>query len=307
MGNPLDKKSVSLKIWLGFVVGSIAMLGLVYWIFANLDLGKYLLYSLGACAILYFITEIFKATPAYKYKMSAVLIMLLILVCFYFYYGQMLTSMNLYAIKLMDDQLLGFIPIRPEANTAFNPLWCFVLGAPVVYVYDWLERKGISPSIPTKFAAAFLFTATAFGLLALSTYALNEEGKIAADWIMWVHFFQSIAELIVGALGAVFIFEMVPRYLSAFAIGMRSVTLSLSGILAAVISTKIALPKDLELTADVVQTVYTSYFTQLAVFAVVMAVITLLLSKVIGKLVAKGEALEKEEAEAEALRPVTVN
>ena len=294
-GNKLDKKPVSLKIWVLFAAGSLCMLGLVYWVFANLDQGKYLLYMLGAGAIGYFIVEIFKASPAYRYKMSAVLIMLFILICFYFYYGQMSTSMNLYAIKLMGDSLFGVIPIRPEANAAFNPLWCFVLGAPVVYVYAWLEKKGISLSIPTKFAAAFMFTATAFGLLALSTYAMDETGKIAADWIMWVHFFQSLAELIVGALGAGFVFEMVPRYLSAFAIGVRSVTLSLSGILAAVISTRIALPKDLELTAEVVQGVYSSYFINLALFAVVMAVITLGLSKVIGALVAKGEALEKQE------------
>ncbi len=304
VGNDLDKRPVSLTVWAGFIAGSIAMLGLVYWVFANLDQGKYLLYSLGGCAILYFVFEIFRATTAYKYKMCAVLITLFILICFYFYYGQMTTSMNIYAINLMSDQLLGFIPIRPEANAAFNPLWCFVLGAPVIYVYSWLEQKGISPSIPTKFAAAFMFSATAFGLLALSTQNLNESGKIAADWILWVHFFQSLAELIVGALGAGFIFEMVPRYLSAFAIGLRSVTLSLSGILAAVISTKIALPKDQVLTPEIIEGVYTGYFTNLALFAVVMAIVTLLLSKLIGKLIARGEALERE---AETLKPATVN
>lgn len=295
VGNDLDRKSVSLKVWLGFLVASVVMLGLVYWVFANLDEGKYFLYGLGGCAIGYFIFEIFRASMAYKYKMCAVLVTLFILICFYFYYGQMTTSMNIYAINLMGDQLFGFIPIRPEANAAFNPLWCFVLGAPVVYAYAWLDERGISPSIPTKFAVAFLFSATAFGLLALSTTALNEEGKIAADWVLWVHFFQSLAELIVGALGVGFIFEMVPKHLSAFAIGLRSVTLSLSGILAAVISTKIALPKDQVLTPEIVQGVYTGYFTQLALFAVLMAVVTLLLSKVIARLVAKGERLENED------------
>ncbi len=279
------------------------MLGLVYWVFANLDEGKYFLYSLGGCAILYFIVEMFKATTAYKYKMGAVLITLFILICFYFYYGQMTTSMNIYAINLMGEHLLGFIPIRPEANAAFNPLWCFVLGAPVIYIYSWLDKKGISPSIPTKFAAAFLFSATAFALLALSTQHVDGQGKIAADWILWVHFFQSLAELIVGALGAGFIFEMVPRYLSAFAIGLRSVTLSLSGILAAVISTKIALPKDQVLTPEIIDGVYAGYFTNLAIFAVVMAIVTLLLSRLIGKLIARGEALEQEAQ----LDPATAN
>lgn len=296
VGNDIDRRSVSLKTWVCFVVGSAAMLGLVFWVFSNLDAGKYLLYALGACAIMYFIYEITRATPAFKYKMCGVLIIIFIMIVFYFYYGQMLTSMNIYAINLMGDQIMGFIPIRPESNAAFNPLWCFILGAPVIYIYAWLEKKGFSPSIPTKFAAAFVFSATAFGLLGLSTSFVGENGKIAADWILWVHFFQSLAELIVGALGAGFIFEMVPRYLSAFAIGLRSVALSLSGILAAVISTKIALPKDQVLTPEIIDSVYASYFYNLAGLAVVMAFVTLLLSKVITKLIRKGEELEQQES-----------
>lgn len=302
VGNDIDRRSVSMKVWAAFVLGSAIMLGLVFWVFSNLNEGKYLLYALGAGAIGYFIYEITRATTAFKYKMCGVLILIFIMIVFYFYYGQMLTSMNIYAINLMGDHLFGLIPIRPESNAAFNPLWCFVLGGPVIFIYGWLERKGISPSIPTKFAAAFIFSAIAFSLLGLSTNFVGDNGKISADWILWVHFFQSLAELIVGALGAGFIFEMVPRYLSAFSIGLRSVALSLSGILAAVISTKIALPKDVELTQDIIESVYASYFFNLAVLAVVMAFVTLALSKVINKLIRKGEELEKEE-EAKSLTP----
>ncbi len=294
VGNNIDQKPVSLMVWLGFAVISMAMLVLVYWIFANLDAGKYLLYSLGGLAIAYFIFEITRTTTAYKFKMCGVLIAIFILITFYFYYGQMNTSMNIYAINLMDSQIFGFIPFKPESNSAFNPFWCFVMGGPVIYAYAWLEKKGFSPSIPTKFAIAFVFTAIAFTVLWLSTSHVGANGKIAAEWIISVHFFQSIAELIVGALGAGFIFEMVPRHLSAFAIGLRSVALSLSGILAAVISTRIALPKDQVLTQEVIEGVYSSYFFNLAMLAIVMALITLVLSKVISKLIAKGEALEKE-------------
>ncbi|MGF1684688.1 peptide MFS transporter [Photobacterium minamisatsumaniensis] len=298
-GNDIDRRSVSLKVWVIFFAGSIVMLGLVFWVFSNLDAGKYLLYALGFSAIGYFVFEITRATKAFQYKMLAVLIMIFIMIVFYFYYGQMLTSMNIYAINLMGDSLLGFIPIRPESNAAFNPLWCFVLGGPVIFIYGWLERKGFNPSIPTKFSAAFLFSAISFSLLGLSTNFVGESGKISADWILWVHFFQSLAELIVGALGAGFIFEMVPRYLSAFAIGLRSVALSLSGILAAVISTRIALPKDQVLTQDIIENVYASYFFNLAIMAVVMVFVTLALSKVITNLVRKGEELEQQNKDAE--------
>ena len=293
-GNKLDRRPVSLTIWLAFIGISAVMLGTVYWVFSNLETGKYLLYWLGAGAIGYFIFEISRATRAYQWKMCAVLVAMFILIVFYFYYGQMNTSMNLYAVNMMNDQLFGFIPFKPESNSAFNPMWCFLMGAPVMLAYEWLEKKGFSPSIPTKFAMAFAFSATAFTLLGMSTGFIGDNGKIAAEWILSVHFFQAIAELVVGALGAGFIFEMVPRHLSAFAVGLRSVAISLSGILAAVISTRIALPRDQVLTPDLVQSVYADYFFGLGMMAAVMVVITLLLSRVIGKMVARGNAIEEE-------------
>ncbi len=305
VGNDLDQRPISLKTWLGFIVMSFAMLGLVYWIFANLDQGKYLMYALGSLAIGYFIYEIFRASPAYRWKMSAVVVFMLILVVFYFYYGQLMTSMNMYAINLMGGELFGFIPLKPESNAAFNPLWCFVMGAPVMLSYAWLERKGIYLSIPTKFAAAFFFSAIAFLLLGVSTGQLGADGKIAPEWIVFVHMFQAVGELIVGALAAGFIFDMVPRHLSAFAVGLRAVALSLSGIFAAVISTRIALPKDIVLTPEVVESVYAGFFYNLGFLALVMVVVTLGLAKVIKIMVARGEALEQEQQDAVEIKIAT--
>ncbi|QUM75786.1 peptide MFS transporter [Moritella sp. 24] len=295
VGNNLDKTPLPLMTWALFIAGSAAALGLIFWIFSNLDIGKYILYSLGFGAIGYFIYEISRATRAYQFKMTAVLIIVCILIVFYFFYGQMFTSMNLYSINLMGGTLLGFIPIFPESNMAFNPLWCFVLGGPMIQIYAWLDRKGYSPTIPTKIAGAFVLSAIAFTLLGLSSENIGPDGKISANWILLVHFFQAGAEVIVGALGAGFIFEMVPRHLAAFSIGLRAVAISLSGILAAVIATKIALPKDIIFTPEVVEAVYTSYFYMLAQIAAFMSILTFALSRFIQGLLARGEALEAEE------------
>ncbi|MTI13452.1 MFS transporter [Sansalvadorimonas verongulae] len=295
VGNKVDKRPVPLMTWVGFIVASIAMLGAVYWIFDNLEQGKNLLYGVGVLAILYFVVETFKASAVERWKMCSVLVFMVILIAFYFYYGQMATSMNLYAINMMGGEILGFIPIKPESNAAFNPLWCFVMGAPMMYAYAWLEKKGIHMSIPTKFAVAFIFSAIAFTLLGMSTGHIGADGKIAPEWIVMVHLFQSIAELIVGALGVGFIFEMVPKRMSGFAVGLRAVTLSLSGIFAAVISTHIALPKDIVLTHEVVENVYGSFFYTLGMLAVGMSVVTLGLSKVISKMIARSKQIEESQ------------
>ncbi|WP_252179367.1 oligopeptide:H+ symporter [Endozoicomonas sp. 4G] len=294
-GNAMDHRPLSLLFWGIFGAGSLFSMGLIYWVFSNLDQGQYLLYAIGFAAIGYFIFRTAKAESSDQLRMIAILVMMVILICFYFYYGQMMTSMNIYAINLMGDEILGFIPVKPESGVAFNPLWCFILGGPVVGFYAWLEKKGFSFSIPTKFAFAFVFTAIGFSLLALSTQHMNEAGKISANWILMVHFFQAIAELIVGALGAGFLFQMAPKDLSAFTMGMRSIALSLSGLFAARLSTSIALPKDIEFTQSVVESAYYDYFLKLAIFAGIMVFVTIFLSRVINRLVEKSRNVDQGE------------
>lgn len=300
-GNALDQAPLSMKAWINFALGSVVTLGLVFWVFSNLDQGKYLMYSMGVLALAYFIFEIYRASPVWRWKMGSVVVFMFILIVFYFYYGQMSTSMNIYAINLMSGDLFGFISLQPESNSAFNPMWCFLLGGPVTMVYLWLEKRGYNFSIPAKFAGAFVFSAIAFALLGFSTGQMGADGKIAAEWIIFAHMFQAVAELIVGSLASGFIFEMVPRCMSAFAIGLRAVTLSLSGIFAAVISTSIALPRNVELTQELVETVYSGFFYNLALLAIAMALITVVLSKVIGWMVARGEMLAQEEQMAEGV------
>lgn len=293
VGNELDLKPVAPKIWAFFALGSLLVLALVYWIFDNLAMGKYVLYVFGFAILIYFMYETFKASPEHKYKMIAVLIMTCVLICFYFYYGQMYTSMNMYTIKVADDKIFGFIPIKQESAVSFNTLWIFILGGPMIWIYDKLDKMGFRPSIPTKVGVAFIFTALAFLLLGLSTANVGSSGKVSMDWILWANFFQSISELIVGALAVGFIFEMCPVYLKAFAVGLKTVSLSLSGIFAAVIATKIALPKAEVLSVDVVGAVYGTYFYQLGAFALIMSLITLFISKYIASLVAKSQSFDK--------------
>lgn len=301
VADEIDQQPVSAKNWISFLALSAAMVGLVFFMFSNMDIGKNIVYAIGAVAILYFISLIFKASKSDALKMGTILIMTILTTCFFVYYGQMMTSMTMVAINTMRGDLFNLIPIAPEASMAMNPLWCIVAGPAITMTFSTLEKKGINFSTATKIGFAFIFTAIAFGILTMAVMSIGSDVVIRPEVFLAIHFFQAFAEVIVGSLVVAFILSVAPKHIEGFSVSLFSVAIALSGIVGAVFSTSIALEKGQEITQEIVHTVYGDYFQLLTVLAVVMVAIALVSSFIIRKMLDAAKEDEKTEmVEAES-------
>lgn len=284
VGADIDQASVSTKNWAAFFTLSAAMVGLVFFMFSNMDVGQNIVYAIGAAAILYFISLMLKSDKSDALKMGTILIMTVLTTCFFVYYGQMMTSMTMVTINTMRGDLFGLIPIAPEASMAMNPLWCIVAGPVIALTFSSLEKHGINFSTATKIGFAFVFTAIAFGILTLAVTNVGENAIIRPEIFLAIHFFQAFAEVIVGSMVVAFILSVAPKHIENFSVSLFSVAMALSGIVGAVFSTSIALEKGQAVTQQIVQTVYGDYFQLLTVLAVVMVAIALVCSFIIRKM-----------------------
>ena len=300
VGAELDQKAVPAKNWAMFGALSVAMIGLVFFMFSNMDVGQNIVYAIGGAAILYFVSLMFKASKAESLKMGTILIITFLTTCFFVYYGQMMTSMNMVAINTLKGSLFGFIPLEPEAAMAMNPLWCMVGGPIVAGFFGMLEKRDVHLSTATKVALAFVLTAIAFGILTFAVTTVGEDVIIRPEIFLAIHFFQAIAEVIVGSMVVAFILSVAPKHIENFSVSLFSVAIALSGIVGAVFSTSIALEKGQEITQEIVQTVYGDYFQMLTVLAVVMVGIAMAASFIIRKMLeaakAADETIQLEEA-----------
>lgn len=284
IGLDIDKATVSKKNWISFSTLSIAMIGLVFFMFSNMEMGKNIVYAIGAGAILYFIYLMIKAEHSDKFKMATILIMTFLTTAFFVYYGQMMTSMTMVTINTMRGDLFGFIPIAPEAAMAMNPLWCMVAGPIIAWIFTKLESKDIHYSAATKVSFSFVLTAIAFGVLTLAVKTVGVDYIIRPEVFLVIHFFQAFAEVIVGSMVVAFILSVAPKHIESFSVSLFSVAVALSGIVGAVISTAIALEKDQKISQEIVQNVYGGYFSTLTIWAVVMAAVALLSSVLIKRM-----------------------
>ncbi len=286
VGVKIDQEPVTEKKWAAFGILSLAMIGLVFFMFSNMDIGKNIVYGISAAAILYFISLMFKATRSEALKMGTILIMTVLTTAFFVYYGQMMTSMTMVTINTMRGDLFGFIPIAPEAAMAMNPLWCMVAGPLIAWSFSKLERHKINLTTASKVSFSFVLTAIAFGILTLAVKNIGSDVIIRPEVFLVIHFFQAFAEVIVGSMVVSFILSVAPKHIENFSVSLFSVSLALSGIVGAVFSTSIAIEKDQKITQEIVQNVYGGYFGTLTLWAVVMVGVALLSSVVIRKMIA---------------------
>jgi len=286
VGVAIDQAPVSGKKWVAFGVLSLAMIALVFFMFSNMDIGKNIVYGIGAAAILYFISLMFRADRSDALKMGTILIMTVLTTAFFVYYGQMMTSMTMVTINTMRGDLFGFIPIAPEAAMAMNPLWCMVAGPVIAWSFSKLEKRKINLTTASKVSFSFVLTAIAFGILTLAVKNIGSDVIIRPEVFLVIHFFQAFAEVIVGSMVVSFILSVAPKHIENFSVSLFSVSLALSGIVGAVISTAIAFEKDQKVTQEIVQNVYGGYFSTLTIWAVVMVAVALISSVVIRKMIA---------------------
>lgn len=284
VASEIDQQPVTTKNWISFAFLSVAMISLVFFMFSNMEIGKNIVYAIAAAAILYFIYLMIKANREESYHMGTILIMVFLTTAFFVYYGQMMTSMTIVSINTMRGDLFGFIPIAPEASMAMNPLWCMVAGPVITWFFTKLENRQIDLSTATKVALAFVLTAIAFLILTLAVKNIGSDIVIRPEVFLVIHFFQAFAEVIVGSLVIAFILTVAPKRIENFCVSLKSVAISLSGILGAVLSTAISLEKGQKVTQDIVQNVYGDYFSTLTVWAVVMVIVALCASVVIKKM-----------------------
>lgn len=287
IGEKIDKQTVSLKRWTYFAFVSLSMISLVFFMFSNMDVGKYIVYAIGGSAVIYFVFLMTKVESSDQYKMGTILIMVALSTAFFVYYGQMMTSMTLVTINTMRGDLFGFIPIAPEAAMSMNPLWCMVAGPVITFIFSNLEKKKINLTTATKVAISFILTAIAFGILTFSVKTIGEDIIIRPEIFLVIHFFQAFAEVIVGSMVVAFIISVVPKQIENFSVSLFSVAIALSGIIGAVFSTTIAFKKEQVITQELIQSVYGDYFSTLTTWAVFMVIVALLSSFIIKKMISK--------------------
>lgn len=192
----------------------------------NPALSKIILFTAVFIAfIIYFIVRS-KLRVFEQRAMIIALILLIQSVFFWIMYMQMSTSLTLFAVHNVRNDIFG-ITIPPEVTQSFNPFYIFLLSPILAIIYVRSEHRGAPISIPAKFAYGMLVCGLAYLLLAVSCFLHDANGQISMFWLFLAYGLYSLGELLISAIGLSMVSKLMPLQLGGFAQAMWFVTCAL--------------------------------------------------------------------------------
>ena len=215
--------------------------------------------------------EALKSDQQVRQKLIAYLLLVILSVFFWAIFFQVFLSMNLFMLRVVDRDVFGFV-IPASVFIGVESIGVIVLGPLLSLLWQYLERKNLSPSIPTKFALGLLVVTLAFTLLFFSSLLTNQQGQVLALWVIVVYILIALGELLLSPTGLAMVTELVPKHLSGVLMGIFFVSLGLGGKLAGVIADFAAIPENFDNLAQM-EAIYHHAF---GIYAMVGAGITLL-------------------------------
>lgn len=230
-------------------------LALMGWVRVNpLSLAHGMTWVLLAIAAVFFGGAFFFSdlNKVEKQRVAMILILFLTSALFWAGFEQAGSSFNLFAERytardLPVGLLHAFGPTITHILEKINPIpaaWFQMLGplfviafAPVfAWLWVWLARRNLDPSIPVKFALGLLFLAAGFAIMIGATMIVLSSHKAAPVWLITTYLLHEFGELCLSPVGLSSVTKLAPRKLAGQMMGIWFLATSLGDLVAGLLA-----------------------------------------------------------------------
>jgi len=173
-------------------------------------------------------------------KTMAMLLIFVFNIMFWMFFEQAGSSFTFLADNIVDRDFGGWI--WPTAwFQSVNSVAIILLAPVMAWLWVWLAKRHVNPSIPRKFGLGLLFNGLAFLLLMYTLSSLvGADGKIPFWTLVMVYVIQSVGELCLSPIGLSMVTKLAPVRLVGFGMGgwflSTGIGNNLSGIFASEVS-----------------------------------------------------------------------
>ncbi|MGD0200290.1 MAG: peptide MFS transporter [Bryobacteraceae bacterium] len=197
-------------------------------------------------------------------RSGAILVLFLASAVFWSAFEQAGSSLNLFAERSTNRNLLGFE--FPASWFQFLQPAFIILLAPL-FAWLWVALRRREPSSPAKFSLGLLFVGLGFVVLLPAAHAAGRGAMVAPGWLMGVYFMHTVGELCLSPVGLSAMTKLAPARVAGLMMGVWFVSLGVGNYLAGKMA---SLYESLALT---------TLFGALAAFAIGAAIVLALLVK----------------------------
>ncbi len=156
-------------------------------------------------------------TTAEKRRIQLIFVLFCASCIFWSSFEQAGSTLNLFADRSSDNRLFGWA-FPSSFYQALNSL--FLLGMAPLFTMLWLRLGDREPSLPTKFSWALLLVAAGFVVMVFAATLAGATGKVGPEWLTFVYFLHSAAELCLSPVGLSAMTKLAPARIGGFMMGV---------------------------------------------------------------------------------------
>lgn len=194
-------------------------------------------YVILAIAILYFayVFLFFGLNKLEKERVAVILVLFLASALFWAGFEQMGSSFNLFAERYTERHWFNF-DIPAAWFQALGPVFIIVFAPVFAWLWVWLARRQLDPSIPMKFAFALLLLAAGFVVMAGAAKIVAAGNKAWPTWLITTYLVHTFGELCLSPVGLSSVTKLAPRRLVGQMMGIWFLATSLGNLLAGLLA-----------------------------------------------------------------------
>ncbi len=231
-GSAADEKPVNLLTWMILLIGTLTLIGAASYLLTHLKITHIILAITGLYIIIFFTKLLITSPLIIRKQLLACLIFTFFAISFFILYFQAPMAINLFIDRNVNREIFG-IMIPTASYWSLNGFWIIVLAPILTFTYSRITLyKGTDLSIAMKFGIGIIIMGLGFLVLNWCSIFADKTAHVSSWWIVLSYFLQSLAELLVSAIGVSMMLRLAPPRLMGLMMGTWYLGTAAAGILA---------------------------------------------------------------------------
>jgi POT family proton-dependent oligopeptide transporter len=242
------------------------------------QLAQAMAYVILAIAVAFFIYAFFFARldPVEKERIAMILVLFIASALFWAGFEQSGSSLNLFAERFTVRDFAWLHYTIPAAwFQSLNPVFIITFAPVFAWLWVWLARRNLDPSIPVKFGLGLVLVGAGFLVMAGAAKIVATGQPVWPTWLTITYLVHTFAELCLSPVGMSSVTKLAPRRLLGQLMGIWFLSISLGSLLAGLLAG--------EFKADAVQE-WPALYLKITILPVVAGILLILFSRPIKRL-----------------------
>lgn len=276
---PSKKKGLEIAVY----IGSILAMPLIFIMVKNTAYTDIFMAIIGPATLLYLLYEMRNLNKKERQKILAALVFIVFSILFWAIFEQAGGSLSIFALKNVDDKVLGMTVDPNIVNNAANSIFVILLSPLIGILWLALATKKLNPNTVVKFGLGFLFLGAAYYVFFATRFFQVSLGITSLNVFTFAYLVITFGELCLSPIGLSIMTKLSPKPLWGVMMGMWFLASAYGQYVAGIIGAGLADAKEGSSDLDRLLT-YTEGYKQLGIYALIAGVVLIVLSPLIRKL-----------------------